>query len=58
MPEIHSHGAFAATTGLLLVASTSALAHHPMGGMTPQTLSQGLLSGLGHPVIGLDHLAF
>ncbi|MEE1655131.1 HupE/UreJ family protein [Microvirga sp. CF3062] len=40
-----------------LVAATPALAHHPMGGMTPETFSQGLLSGLGHPVIGLDHLA-
>jgi urease accessory protein len=28
-----------------------------MGGMTPATFTQGLLSGLGHPVIGLDHLA-
>lgn len=35
-----------------------ALAHHPMGGKTPDSLVQGLLSGLGHPVIGLDHLAF
>jgi urease accessory protein len=40
-----------------LVAATPALAHHPMGGMTPATFTQGLLSGLGHPVIGLDHLA-
>jgi urease accessory protein len=29
-----------------------------MGGGTPGTLWQGLLSGLAHPVIGLDHLAF
>jgi urease accessory protein len=28
-----------------------------MGGETPQTLAEGLLSGLGHPVIGFDHLA-
>lgn len=28
-----------------------------MGGITPQTFMQGLLSGFGHPVIGLDHLA-
>ena len=34
-----------------------ALAHHPMGGATPTTFWHGLLSGLGHPVIGLDHLA-
>ncbi|MEL7329242.1 MAG: HupE/UreJ family protein [Cyanobacteria bacterium J06559_1] len=35
-----------------------AYAHHPFGGSAPQTLMQGFLSGLGHPVIGLDHLAF
>jgi urease accessory protein len=46
----------AAAAGLLATAPT--LAHHPMGGMTPQTLTQGLLSGLGHPIIGIDHLAF
>ncbi|KAF0124198.1 MAG: urease accessory protein [Xanthobacteraceae bacterium] len=34
-----------------------ALAHHPMGGATPVTFLQGLLSGFGHPVLGLDHLA-
>ena len=41
-----------------LLAPGSALAHHAMGGETPATFTQGLLSGLGHPVIGLDHLAF
>ncbi|MGP1375272.1 MAG: HupE/UreJ family protein [Almyronema sp.] len=45
------------TVGLLLV-STPALAHHPFGGQTPANAIQGFLSGLGHPVIGLDHLAF
>ena len=45
-------------TAILLLAAQPALAHHPMGGALPQTLWQGLLSGLGHPVIGLDHLAF
>ena len=40
------------------LAATPALAHHPMGGETPATLGQGLLSGIGHPVLGLDHLAF
>lgn len=34
-----------------------AFAHHPMGGATPTTFMQGLLSGFGHPVLGLDHLA-
>ena len=43
---------------ILLTSATAALAHHPLGGMTPQTFYQGLLSGVGHPVIGFDHLAF
>jgi urease accessory protein len=34
-----------------------AFAHHPMGGALPATFTDGLLSGLGHPVIGLDHFA-
>jgi urease accessory protein len=29
-----------------------------MGGKTPTTFADGMLSGLGHPVIGIDHLAF
>jgi urease accessory protein len=33
-------------------------AHHPMGGAVPSTAWQGLLSGLGHPVIEVDHLLF
>jgi urease accessory protein len=43
---------------LLALAPIPALAHHPMGGTTPATLWQGFASGIGHPVIGLDHLAF
>jgi urease accessory protein len=35
-----------------------AAAHHVMDGEVPATLVQGLLSGLAHPVIGFDHLAF
>lgn len=38
--------------------ASSALAHHPTGGRIPATFTEGLLSGLGHPVIGPDHLAF
>ncbi len=42
----------------VLAASTApAFAHHLMGGRTPATFGEGILSGLGHPVIGLDHLA-
>ena len=44
--------------GAATLSATPALAHHPMGGETPATLAQGLLSGIGHPVLGLDHLAF
>jgi urease accessory protein len=42
----------------LSLAAFPAFAHHMMGGRTPSTFMEGLLSGLGHPVIGLDHLAF
>lgn len=43
--------------GCLLIA-TPASAHHPFGGNTPTNWVEGLLSGLGHPVIGPDHLVF
>ncbi len=43
---------------LLALAAAPAYAHHPMGGETPRTLFDGLASGLAHPVIGFDHLAF
>lgn len=42
----------------VMIGAHSASAHHPMGGKTPTTFAEGLLSGLGHPVIGPDHLAF
>ena len=42
----------------LMVLPSLAWAHHFMGGELPATFAQGLLSGLGHPVIGLDHAAF
>ncbi len=42
----------------LLTLALPAAAHHPMGGAMPGTLLEGLLSGFGHPVIGLDHLLF
>jgi urease accessory protein len=42
----------------MTLAARPALAHHPMGGMTPSTVADGLLSGLAHPVIGPEHFAF
>lgn len=56
MPAMPKTSLLALTLGSFL-AATPALAHHAMDGETPTTLVQGLLSGLGHPVIGLDHLA-
>jgi len=50
--------ALLAAVGLSLLLASPALAHHPSGGETPETVIQGFLSGLGHPVVGLDHLAF
>jgi urease accessory protein len=41
----------------LAMAAEPAMAHHVMDGKMPVTAVQGLLSGLGHPIIGLDHLA-
>ncbi|NJN86497.1 MAG: hydantoin utilization protein A [Leptolyngbyaceae cyanobacterium SL_7_1] len=39
------------------MAVLPAHAHHAMGGETPQTALEGFISGLAHPVIGLDHFA-
>ncbi len=41
-----------------VLAADPAFAHHLMGGRTPSSFAEGLLSGLGHPIIGIDHLAF
>lgn len=46
-----------AAPGLFVIVN-DASAHHVMGGRTPATFFEGMLSGLGHPVIGPDHLAF
>lgn len=55
---IHRRRRVPATALVLVAVPSGALAHHPAGGMAPQTLLEGLLSGIAHPVIGLDHLAF
>ena len=41
-----------------MVGVNPAQAHHPLGGTTPSNFIEGLLSGFGHPIIGLDHFAF
>ncbi|HEU5017210.1 MAG TPA: HupE/UreJ family protein [Pseudolabrys sp.] len=42
---------------ILAVGLQPAAAHHLMGGRIPATFTEGILSGLGHPIIGLDHFA-
>jgi urease accessory protein len=51
--ELYQFGAAA-----LLLLPAVAYAHHPMGGTVPSTVVEGLLSGLGHPLIGIDHFLF
>jgi len=41
-----------------LVFASPASAHHAMGGKMPSNFFEGFMSGLAHPVIGVDHLAF
>ena len=54
------HGLFLRTISVagLTGLAAPALAHHAMEGRTAESSLEGLLSGLAHPVIGLDHLAF
>jgi len=40
------------------LAVAPAWAHHFMDNALPGNLAEGLLSGLGHPLIGIDHAAF
>ena len=51
---IQTAGLFLASIALLI---DPALAHHVMGGQVPVTFRDGLLSGLAHPIIGIDHFA-
>lgn len=46
------------TTAALALAASPALAHHPLNGMPMETFTHGMLSGIGHPVLGFDHLFF
>lgn len=41
-----------------LIMSNPAFAHHPLGGRLPANIFEGFFSGMAHPVIGFDHLAF
>jgi urease accessory protein len=48
---------FGTTSGVFFALTGHTWAHHVMGGKLPTTFVEGTLSGLGHPLIGLDHLA-
>lgn len=50
--------AFKATLACVALSPTTAFAHHVNDGQMPTLFVDGLLSGLAHPVIGLDHLVF
>src|ERR1700738_1279056 len=56
--NIRHLGRVVAISATSLLTAWPAPAHHVMGGKTPSDLIEGLLSGLGHPVIGPEHLAF
>ncbi len=45
-------------TATLALSATPALAHHPLNGLPMETFTHGVLSGVGHPVLGFDHLFF
>ena len=53
----HLGRAVMASLALLLIASP-AWSHHPFGMGESRSAWQGLLSGLGHPLLGPDHLLF
>ena len=43
---------------ILGASISNAFAHHPLDGAMPETALNGLLSGIGHPLLGFDHFAF
>ena len=55
---VHRYGARVAALALCMTLPHSAGAHHAIGGKIPSNAWEGLLSGLAHPILGLDHFAF
>lgn len=47
-----------ASSVAVLFAASPVWAHHAMGGRLPGNGFEGFLSGLAHPLIGVDHFAF
>lgn len=48
----------ACALGTIILGVQPAYAHHPLDGAIPSNWFEGLMSGLAHPIIGLDHFAF
>lgn len=43
---------------LLFIFAAPAIAHHAVSGLARGSFEQALLSGIGHPLLGLNHLIF
>ena len=43
---------------IILVLPSIAFSHHPLNGQIMGNFNDGFLSGVGHPILGLDHLIF
>lgn len=52
------HSRTAAIAAALALLPVSARAHHFMDGDIPRTSLEGFFSGLAHPIVGPEHLAF
>ena len=55
---MHKSTSTLAAAAATVLFAEPALAHHVMDGGVPDTFLAGLLSGFGHPIIGVDHFAF
>lgn len=56
--SLRPYSAALGALALLLITPGTSMAHHAMDGALPYDFTTGFVSGLAHPVIGLDHLAF
>lgn len=43
---------------IALILPKIVFAHHPLNGTIMENFNDGFLSGIGHPILGLDHLLF
>ncbi len=51
-------GILKTTILMSFVTTSSAMAHHPLAGKPMESFTDGILSGIGHPILGFDHLFF